>query len=318
MSFLSSSIEKLDFKRFFQGEGPSQQPVILHQKKVYILPTRQGIIFALLLVLMLVGSINYSNSLGYMLTFLLASLSVVTILFTYKNLLNLEVSIGNIEPVYCHEKLTIPFIFHNISYNRFSITLAYDKNNEIEFDISKQKDNLRNFTLTTTKRGKHKLGKFTFSTRFPLGLFRAWSYFEINKDYLVYPKPDGIAQLPAHAFYTAALLGDQGQGTDDFAGQRKYNPGDSLKHVNWKALAKEQDLLTKQFGGDRCEELWINWESVENLPLEQRLSQLALWLIEAERLGYSYGLKLPEKEVKPSHGTPHLTSCMESLALSGH
>lgn len=317
MRFLSASIDKLDLKRFFQGEGPQQQPVILHQKKVFILPTRQGLLFALLLLLMLIGSINYSNSLGFMLTFLLASLSVIAILFTYKNLINLEVSVGNIEPVYCQQTLKIPFIFHNLEQGRFSITLSYNKRNEIEFDLDKTTDNRIIFPLFAGKRGKYKLGRFTFSTRFPLGLFRAWSYFEIDKEYIVYPQPEGRRRLPEPALYKATLLGDQGQGTDDFAGQRKYHPGDSLKQVNWKALAKGQDLLTKQFGGDRCEELWIDWSSIQNLPIEQGLSQLAIWIIEAERLGYSYGLKLPGKEITPSHGQTHLTCCMKALALFG-
>ena len=73
--------------------------------------------------------------------------------------------------------------------------------------------------------------------------------------------------------------------------------------------------MTKQFGGDRCEELWLNWASTEGLPTEQRLSQLALWIIEAERLGFSYGLKLPRNEIMPSQGEQHLHKCMKSLAL---
>ena len=181
--------------------------------------------------------------------------------------------------------------------------------------ISTDSDKYIHYQFITNSRGQHKLSRFTFSTTFPLGLFRAWSYFEVDKDYLVYPKPAGIPRLPEQTFYKATLFGDQGLGTDDFAGQRKYIPGDSLKHVNWKALAKEQDILTKQFGGDRCEELWLDWTSTEGLPTEQRLSQLALWLIEAERLGFSFGLKLPRIEIMPSQGEQHLQKCMKSLAL---
>lgn len=315
MNLFSTSIDKLNLKRFFQGEGPQPQPVLLHRRKVYILPTRQGMVFALLLVLMLVGSINYNNSLGFMLTFLLASLSVIAILYTYRNLLDIEVSIGHIEPVYCQQTVSIPFIFQNNNYDRYSIKLSYGKQNEIEFDLSINTDYPVYFPLLMDKRGVHSLDKFTFSTCFPLGLFRAWSYFHVNKTCTVYPRPEGRTQLPDQSFYTSTLLGDQGQGTDDFAGQRKYHPGDSLKQVNWKALAKEQDLLTKQFGGDRCEEIWIDWTTVQQLPVENALSQIALWLIEADRLGFSYGLKLPHTEIKPSCGKPHLSECMVSLAI---
>jgi uncharacterized protein (DUF58 family) len=315
MSIISTAIERFDLRRFFRGEGPQRQPVTLHQKKVYIFPTRQGMVFGILLLLMLLGSINYGNSLGFILTFLLASLTVITILYTYRNLLDLKISIGNIEPVYCQQAMSVPFIFTNTHYARFSISLSYSKHPDITFDLTQENNQLINYFLTANVRGLHKLQKFTFSTTFPLGLFRAWSYFEVDKDYLVYPKPAGRPQLPDNLFYKATLLGDQGQGSDDFAGQRKYHPGDSLKHVNWKALAKEQDLLTKQFGGDRCEELWLNWASTQGLSTELRLSQLALWIIEAQRLGLSYGLNIPDQEIPPSHGDLHLNLCMKTLAL---
>ena len=133
MSIINSTIEKLDLKRFFQGEGPQAQPIHFHQRRVYILPTRQGYVFALLLLIMLVGSINYSNSLGYMLTFLLASLTVMTILYTYRNLLNLKVSIGNIEPVYCQQNITVPFHFNSILYDRFSVSIQYGMKKKITF-----------------------------------------------------------------------------------------------------------------------------------------------------------------------------------------
>lgn len=315
MSIISATIDRFNLGRFFRGEGPQPQPVHLHQRKVYILPTRQGLIFALLLLLMLVGSINYSNSLGFMLTFLLASLSVIAILYTYRNLLNLQISVANIDPVYCLQTTMVPFLFTNIIYERFSVSLSYENQQNVIIDLPDDQQQRIFFPLNTHQRGQHKLGRFTFSTTFPLGLFRAWSYFEIDKNYLVYPRPAGRTQLPEQQFYKATLLGDQGHGTDDFAGQRKYIPGDSLKQINWKASAKQQDILTKQFGGDRCEELWLDWESTNGLATEQRLSQLALWLLEAERLSFSYGLKLPHREIAPSHGEQHLKQCMTSLAL---
>ena len=249
-----------------------------------------------------------------MLTFLLASMSIVTIFLTYKNLLDLKISIGNICTVYCYQTIKIPFHIENIQYDRFSLNILY-KNESQTVDLPKDSQETIIFNFKTDSRGQHKLNKFTFSTTFPLGLFRAWSYFEVDEHYIVYPKPQGIDQLPEQSLYKSALLGDQGKGSDDFSGQRKYVPGDSLKQVNWKALAKQQGLLTKQFGGDRCEEIWLDWSITEGLLLESRLSQLALWLIQAEHMGLSYGLKLPNMEINPSHGENHFSKCMHALAL---
>lgn len=316
MNIFPALIDKFNLRRFFSGDGPQQQPVILHRKKVYILPTRQGLTFSVLLLLMLIGSINYSNSMGYMLTFLLASLSVIGILFTYQNLLNLSVTISQPEPVYSGHKVSIPFHISNNLQHKYAIQITHSKTSSLQTDITDK--HYLNYQITTGQRGYHKVPRFTFITTFPLGLFKAWSYVEVSAQYLVYPKPAGTRQLPDQSFYKATLSGDQGHGSDDFAGQRKYNPGDSLRHVNWKALAKQQDLLTKQFGGDRCEELWLDWSQTAGLAIEQRLSQLSLWIIEAENNGISYGLRIPGTEISPGYGDIHKNQCMKSLALFNH
>ena len=315
MRLLASTIDRFNWRRFFSGDGPQNQPILLHHRKVYILPTRHGISFTILLLLMLVGSINYSNSLGYMLTFLLSSLLVVAILFTYQNLLNLKISIGQPDAIYAESKLIIPFFVENNQQDRFAIKLSHNKSNKINIDIPIHQHFKFSYSLIAHLRGYQKLPRFTFATTFPLGLFKAWSYVEVDKYFLVYPKPAGIRQLPEQSFYKSTLTGDQGQGADDFAGQRKYHPGDSLRQVNWKALAKEQGLLTKQFGGDRCEELWLDWAQTQGLTLEQRLSQLALWIIEAEHANLSYGLRIPNKEILPSHNESHKQQCLKALAL---
>ncbi|MGD8483994.1 MAG: DUF58 domain-containing protein [Thioalkalispiraceae bacterium] len=315
MNILSITIDRLNLRRFFSGEGPQQQPLQLHHRKVYILPTRHGLTFAILLLFMLVGSINYSNSLGYMLTFLLASLSVITILFTYQNLLNLTVSIGQPDAVYAGNQLLIPFYVANNRQSRFSISITHNRSDRLLIDIPVNHNFQFDYMLPTVTRGRHALPRFTFSTTFPLGLFKAWSYVEVDLSYLVYPKPAGVRILPQQATYLASLSGDQGRGTDDFAGQREYHPGDSLRQVNWKVLARSQALLTKQFGGDRCEELWLEWSQTQGYDTETRLSQLVLWALEAERAGISYGLRMPNGELSPASGEPHKQHCMKLLAL---
>ncbi len=79
---------------------PEQGAIVLSQKRVYILPTRHGWTFSLALILMLIGSINYELSLGFVLTFLLAGMGIVSILHTFRNLAQLAVSPGRIDPAY--------------------------------------------------------------------------------------------------------------------------------------------------------------------------------------------------------------------------
>jgi uncharacterized protein (DUF58 family) len=307
--------QRLNLRRFFVGEGPQTPPYHLHRRNVYILPTKQGLIFANLLMLMLIGAINYNNNLAYLMTFLLASLSVVAILHTYRNLLQLTISAGHIEPRFVGEMLTIPLRIDNRSGpTRLAIELQFPGEDASVLDINPHHQQYVELETVPTHRGRHVLDRFTIATRFPLGLFRAWANVHLQHTYLVYPRPAAIHQLPAHSHYKLKVSGDQGVGADDFAGLRQYHKGDSLRHIHWKAAARQQGLLTKQFGGDRSEELWLDWDNLTGVDVEQRLSILTRWVLLAEREGKSYGLRLPNRAIAPSRGDHHRHHCLKALA----
>ena len=307
--------QRFNFRHFFVGEGPQPPPYLLHHRNVYILPTRHGLIFAVLLLLMLTAAINYNNNLVYLLTFLLASLSVVAILHTYRNLLRLIVTTGHIEPRFVGETLNVPIRIDNRhGSERFSIEVSFPGEEPCIVDVTAHQQQCIDLERFPQQRGYHILSRFTLASRFPLGLFRAWAHVHLMQPYLVYPRPAAINQLPADSLYKHKVTGDHGVGTDDFAGLRQYHAGDSLRHIHWKAAARQQGLLTKQFGGDRSEELWLEWKNLPEIPLEQRLSILTRWVLLAEREGKSYGLRLPELVLEPDHGAIHRHHCLQALA----
>ena len=67
---------RFSLERFLVGEGPEDEPIFLAQRRVYILPSKMGIYFSAMMLVMLLGAVNYNNSLAYALTFLLASISL--------------------------------------------------------------------------------------------------------------------------------------------------------------------------------------------------------------------------------------------------
>lgn len=314
----SGLFQRFNLARFFKGDAPSAAPWVLNRRNVYILPTRQGLFFAVTLMIILLGAINYNNSLGYFLTFLLGSIAIVAILHTYRNLLRLEVRLANIEPVFAGGEATIPVVLHNPgSERREQVALAFSGQEPKHCAIEPSSQCVMPLHRPAGGRGWQPLGRFTLASTFPLGLFRAWSHVVPDAYYLVYPRPAAEARLPQTSRYMASLLGDQGIGSDDFAGLRGYRSGDSLKHIHWKALAREQGLLTKQFGGDRSERLWLDWRMLEGREGEARLSQLCRWVIEAEQQGLEYGLWLPDQIIEPGRGHAHQQQCLQALALYG-
>ena len=308
-----------NWRRLWQGETAQDAPYAMHHRRVYILPTRIGASFALMLLVMLIGSINYVNSLGYLLTFLLTGLAIVAIVATYRNILNLRVSLGRLHAAFCGEQVYVPVLLNNRGCPaRYAVTIYYRGDNPVTTDLPASRQHEVSLPQRPKQRGYHPAGRFLVETRFPLGLFRAWSQVNLRASYLVYPQPASVARpLPDPGAHHLGAEGTQGRGSGDFAGLRGYRHGDSLRHVHWKAAAREQGLLTKQFGGDRHQELWLDWDLTGETGTEERLSRLTRWVLDAEHAGMRYGLRLPGGEVPPGHGERHKAEVLRSLALYG-
>lgn len=303
------------WSRLFRRDQPEPGPVTLTRRRVYIIPSRSGIIFAVLLLAMLVGAINYQNSLAFIFTFLLASLGLVSMVHTFRNLNGLRFRVGHIPPVFAGEQAAFPVSVENPrGHPRFAIKLMFLGQPPQCLDLEVNGGQWLALHFPTTTRGWLQPGRITAYTRFPLGLFHAWGYIHIEMRALVYPAPSAERALPSEVLVQSGSSGDQGKGDDDFASLRPYHPGDSLRHVHWKALAREQGLVTKQFGGGVTEQLWLTWEMLGNLPTEERLSRLTRWVLEADSRGMAYGLLLPNRAIPPQRGDGHRRQCLEALA----
>lgn len=311
-------ISRFELDRFFVGNGPQKVPYLLTQRRVYILPTKQGLAFTLLLFIMLLGSINYSNSLGYFLTFLLASLSVVTIFHTYNNLLKLIIGPAICKPVFANEEASFIVQVNNLNHQtRFSVQAFTPQHITTIADITA--DSLSTLTLKHKfeQRGLIPLPRFTVETRFPFGLFRAWAIIEIDQKQLVYPTPSSHSQLPIKSSGLSEGKKQLEIGTDDFKGLRSYVEGDPLQHVHWKSYARHHTLQTKEFSSTTSDELWLNLSDTTVMSIELKLSQLTRWLLLADKANLTYGLRLSDTVIQPNTGKHHLESCLKQLALYG-
>jgi uncharacterized protein (DUF58 family) len=303
----------------FQLRGPQPGPVVLVQRRIFILPTRQGFIFAGVLVLMLIGSINYGLSLGFVLTFLLTALGLNAMIYTFRNLANLRVSAGRAYPVFVGEKARFSMCIDNPSRaDRFAIGIADGKREGSYVDVSARQSADVTIEMPAVRRGRMQPGRLTLFTRFPLGLYYAWSYLEFDTHCLVYPRPapPGLPLPPAAS--GAGTGAHYGRGLEDFAGLRPYHPGDSPRHIAWKAAARGQGLLTKQFSGRADTELWLDWRHLPvHMDVEDKLSRLTRWVIEAHALGTTFGLRIPGRTIALGSGDVQRTRCLEALALFG-
>ncbi|MCL2076640.1 MAG: DUF58 domain-containing protein [Betaproteobacteria bacterium] len=300
---------------------PQPGPICLERNSIrlYILPTRAGLLYAVTLFVMLLTAINYSLALGHALVFLLTSLGFVAMLHTHKNLSGISLLVQESSPVFKGE------------IARFQLQVETDDKARpsLNFSCAGAKRELLHLnyktatvplSLPATRRGWLSLPRLKVETCHPLGLFNAWTSPWLAGRCLVYPKPVFLPLPKAAAIAAKSGSGKNEAGEDDFAGFRERQPSDSLRHVAWKAAARndsDKPLLIKLFSGGALEELWLTWEETESPEndTETRLSILTGWIISAEQSGTDYGLVLPGLSYSPSRGAIHFHRCLRALAL---
>ncbi len=318
---LSERIDQAFTNWALRGRPPEPTPIILTQRRVFVLPTRAGLAYFVALVVMLIGAINYTLNLGYALVFLLGGLGVATILNTFRNLAHLHITTGRCEPVFAGEAARFGLVLHNLrNTERLSLRLWAQKHASVSVDVPPLDTFEAALPVTARQRGWLMLPRVTLETTFPLGLVRAWSYAAPAQRCLVYPAP--ALEAPPLPTGSGEQRGSrrQGSGNDDFAGLRDHQFSDPPRHVAWKVVARQNNdtLLTKLFAGENTQSLWLDWHALPiTLDVEARLSLLARWVCDAHAASLSYGLRLPQRTVNPGSGDSHFHQCLQALALHG-
>jgi len=284
-------------------------------RQVYIWLTRYGGLFLGVLLLMLLGSMNYMSNLGHLLTFLLGGLLLVSLLHSWRNLMGLRLEGGRAEPVFAgQEALFQLYLFNPRRYDRLALRVQTSAGTEATEDIPAGERRTLAIRFPTERRGELALGRITLSTVFPLGLTRAWSYLWPDVTCLVYPAPAGNGPLPIRQLAAHSDEGTCGSGADDFVGPRPYRPGDSPRQLDWKALARERGLMSKQFGGDCAAQVVLDWDDLPGIEGEMRLRILCRFVLMAAEQGLAFQLRLPGAQLPAGRGEAHKHRCLAALA----
>ncbi len=290
----------------------------IDRHRIYLLPTRQGLIFLALTVVMLLAAVNYNNSMTYFLTFTLTGVALVSLFHTWLNLAGVVVQARANPPCFAGEPAAFHFILTDRDGRERPRLLLRSREGESRpADIPAGQGSEAVLTMPTSRRGRLRPGRITLLTRYPLELFQAWAYLHTDAVVVVYPAPaERSSSLP---FGSAS--GDRQEtlerGADDFHGLKGYQAGDSPRHIHWKSWAQGGELLTKQFHRNRSTELWLDWTRLEAGDVETRLARMCRWVLDADALGQAYGLRLPGVEIAPARGEGHRHRCLEALALFG-
>ncbi len=320
----------------FRNHREPRGDVTLVRRRVFILPTRAGLMYFGVALTIWSGSLNFNLQLGFLLAFLVMSIGLVSMYQTHRNLLHLEVREQRATPVHAGEAANFEFVIDNPTDEaHYAINLAFvlprrragaggGRNVEgpmrgIWVDIAPASSARAAIGLATRRRGRRLCPRVRISTRFPFGLWEAWAYATPELDTVVYAVPEADAPtLPPGSGGSRDLANGVVAGNDDFAGVRPYRAGDPLKSIAWRLAARNDDLSVKLFESSAGEETVLDFAALPSaLPLEARLSRLTRWVLVADAAGLRYSLALPGQDIATGTGLAHRARCLEALALFG-
>lgn len=301
-------------RAWMRPRGPETLPVRLDRHRIYVLPTASGLFFGLLLGAMLLGALNFNNNPALLLALLLAGAAQASLIASHMQLSGLRIETAAAEPVAAGEDLPLRIALATTdARQRRGLRIAHaGRAVHIALDARGATVELR---IPTMQRGLMPAPRLELSTVQPLGLARAWAYVWPAQSLLVYPAPETLAPpLPVPA-------GGQGhpqqlRSGDDPHHLRSYRPGDAPRSVAWKASARHDNLLVRDYEQQRGGDLLLDWQLTAGLPYEQRIRRLARWIDDAEREGRRYALQLPSQSmIAGDQGAMHRHRCLRALAL---
>lgn len=289
-------------------------------RQIYILPTRAGLMYGSVLTVMLLGSLNYQNNLGLLFTFFLASVGLVAMHHAWFNLLGVAVQARGGPAVFAGETATFEISLRAERQRpRHDLQVVKGRERAPPQAVPADDQRLVRLGLPATRRGPCRIESLTLETRHPMGLFRAWCYIATDAMTLVYPRPATRAPAPERDAGDGRHPRKRPvEGMEDYLGSRGYRPGDSTRHIDWKAFARERGLLVKQYGGEEGDEIWIDWSRLSAPDPEVRLGILARQVLDAGATGARFGLRLPGAVEGLARGPAHVQGCLARLALFGH
>jgi uncharacterized protein (DUF58 family) len=294
----------------------ARHPIAVGRHRIRIRPTRSGIIFLILVLAMFMGSLNYNNNLGFLLTFLLGSIALVSIADTYKSIAGISIGSSYARPVFAGENAVFELIASASATNRGRIGFAFDSQPIGYHELIAHEDSRIQVTARTTARGILRPGPLSIHSTYPLGLWRIGTRIDLNLEAVVYPQPRrGNVEVLEARSPVGEDTSDGGSGSDDFQGLKNYAPGDPLQRISWRASSRGQGIFTKDFNGLYAAAPFLDWHTLKASDPEHKLSRLCHMVLTAYQNEWTYGLRLPDQSIGPGNGYGHRNRCLKALAL---
>ncbi|MHA1178008.1 hypothetical protein [Psychrobacter faecalis] len=322
--------------RWFAARAPKSDSTTLNLRNVYIFFSREGLLFAVLLIITFIAGINYGNNLVLGLCFYLISVWLISFHVTFAHISGLQVRLLDITMAEAGAPVWVTLQLRNDSRRpRRQLLFSFEqivsaqteqkphkkvdrkanKNNDNQHEIHAnsqpsvlvtrlQDEQIIRLPVQTHRRGQLQLPRLKIKTVYPLGIMRAWSYVYFARSAWVYPKPEAFdwqAQYAIASLEDLPIGGQYRQGQDDFERLDNYIEGKSLARVSWGHVARGQGMFTKHFADPVGHEQTLDYADMPAAQHKQKLAQMAYGALTLGELGVPFNMRLPNEMTVNKH-----------------
>jgi uncharacterized protein (DUF58 family) len=296
-------------------QGKDVLPLTLAARRIYIVPTRAGWVFGGLLAVMFIAGMNYGNGLALLLTFWLVGFMLVAMVQTQQQLSGLTLLRAAAEPAFAGGTLALHLSFRSAtSLPNVEASSAGKSHSASDDEPRHRSTETITLSIPVTQRGLWHAPTIKLQATAPYGLFRTWTWLNLDCSAVVYPRPYGDLAEPLVAGQQRGAH-HMVQNPDELAWLRDFREGDSPRQVAWKAYARGAPLLVREYRGTAAAERDFDYATLATLDTESRLSQLCKWVLDAARRNESWTLRIPSASPSKGYGQSHRDQCLQQLAL---
>ncbi|GAA5512743.1 hypothetical protein Dcar01_01465 [Deinococcus carri] len=281
-------------------------------------PTRLGLAFLGLIVVTLVGCINYALSLGYAVTFLLGGVWVAAAAHATRGGRAVRATLE--APPEAVAGTPAAFVARVTSGGAALSAVVRAGVGLVRRGVAVRVPAGQTVTVTlpvpAPVRGRLTLVRPLVAVFDPLGLWEVVRALPVPEPLTVFPAPEVAPPPPPPRRLPLAGEGTgRTRGDEEFSGLRAYVPGDSPRQVSWRHAARTGTLLTRETDAPAGTVLALDWADTAGLKdPEARLSRLAAWVGQARRSGTPFALTLPGVTLPVGGGEGHARRALAALA----
>ncbi|HUX06641.1 MAG TPA: DUF58 domain-containing protein [Acidobacteriota bacterium] len=291
-----------------------------------------GLKFAFIFVVVLFAAVNTGNNLTYLIFSALLGGVVISWSTAYLSLRAIEVNLKFPEEIYAGEETRVDFIIHkgpgllpgrSLGFGFRPVPPNEAAHQPYLSQLERGETRRLQGNYFFKRRGRFRIDGVDVRCNYPFGLISLGKHYPQPKEILVYPKIVKLEEMLERRSVGALMRDSPRRGHDGgLLNVRPFLPGDDYRRLHWKASAKLERMMLKEFSQEEGEAIWLHFNPLrrgDKRRDDDRIFELGVSMAASiAYLGRQSGLRMlfsaPDLRLVPGEPADHTRQFLDYLA----